>query len=166
MKIAVVMTGGTIGKRYNPKTGMVECQGNQLDKLLDGIYQEHLTLTGIDVFAKDSLTFDDRDRAKIAEAVEQAQAGHDGVLVLHGTDTLQHTSDAVAQMIPNPTCPIVFTGAMVPLACAGSDGVQNIAQSLVSFGMLGAGVHCVFHNRTFPAGHFRKCKETMTFIPK
>ncbi|MCU0681180.1 MAG: asparaginase [Polyangiaceae bacterium] len=53
----------------------------------------------------------------------------DGVVVLHGTDTMAYTASAVALMLGPLPKPVVFTGAQRPLAEARTDARRNLADA-------------------------------------
>ena len=55
---------------------------------------------------------------------EEIEAGADGVVVMHGTDTMQYTASAIAFMLDTPV-PIVFTGSQRSADRPSSDNVMN-----------------------------------------
>lgn len=61
---------------------------------------------------------------------------YDYFLVIHGTDTMEHTSSAISFLIKNLSKPIIFTGSQVPLLYANNDAFNNFYNSLASFGEL------------------------------
>lgn len=67
-------------------------------------------------------------RDAIVEAVEQG--GHDGVLVLHGTDTLAYTAAALSFLLLGLDAPVVLTGSMLPAGAPGSDAGANLGGAL------------------------------------
>ncbi|MEF8826872.1 MAG: Glu-tRNA(Gln) amidotransferase subunit GatD, partial [Halapricum sp.] len=61
----------------------------------------------------------------LAEAIhEEIEAGADGVVVMHGTDTMQFSASAMAFMLDTPV-PIVFTGSQRSADRPSSDNVMN-----------------------------------------
>jgi len=60
--------------------------------------------------------------------------------------------------------PIVLTGAMTPLGFEGSDGLQNLTESLFAVRILGPGIYVVMHNQAFPIDRVRKDRETSRFV--
>jgi len=61
----------------------------------------------------------------LARAVkEEIENGADGVVVMHGTDTMQFTASALAFMLDTPV-PIVFTGSQRSADRPSSDNVMN-----------------------------------------
>jgi L-asparaginase len=67
-----------------------------------------------------------RDMHELASAIERASDdGCDGVVVTHGTDTIEETAYALALMLPR-TRPVVLTGAMRNPSLPGTDGPANL----------------------------------------
>ena len=62
-------------------------------------------------------------RCRIAEHVARPEV--DGVVVTHGTDTLEESAYLVARSVA-PRKPVVFTGAMRPASDIGWDGPSNL----------------------------------------
>ena len=54
-----------------------------------------------------------------------AEAGHEGVVITHGTDTIEETAYALALMVPR-SLPIALTGAMRAVGALGADGPANL----------------------------------------
>src|SRR5262249_17687458 len=52
--------------------------------------------------------------------------GWDGVVVLHGTDTLAYTASALSFLLIGLGKPVILTGAQVPFGFPGSDAEANI----------------------------------------
>jgi L-asparaginase len=62
--------------------------------------------------------------------------------------------------------PIVLTGAMTPLGFEGSDGLQNLTESLFAARVVAPGVYVVMHNQVFPVDQVRKDRELTRFVWK
>lgn len=70
-------------------------------------------------------------RDAIVEAVKQG--GHDGVLLLHGTDTLAYSAAALSFLLLGLEVPVVLTGSMLPAGAAQSDAWNNLEGALRLF---------------------------------
>ncbi len=66
-------------------------------------------------------------RARILELIDDASV--DGVVVTHGTDTLEETAYLVARSVSSAK-PVVFTGAMRSASDLGFDGPQNLIDAV------------------------------------
>ncbi len=69
-------------------------------------------------------------RLLVAEIESTIAAGHDGIVVSHGTDTLEETAYLAALTVPRSRVPVVFTGAMRHHDAPGSDGGANLNDAL------------------------------------
>jgi len=85
-------------------------------------------------------------------------------VITHGTDTMVETGRTVEQAFPELKIPVVLTGAMTPLGFEGSDGLQNLTETLMAAQLLTAGVYLVMHGQVFPVSKTRKDKDKATFV--
>lgn len=81
------------------------------------------------------------DMHRLARAASEAfEDGCDGVVISHGTDTIEETAYALALMLPR-TRPIVLTGALRNPTLPGTDGPANLLASFrVAASPLAAGL--------------------------
>jgi len=124
--ISLISTGGTIASTVDYRTGAVTAQfdaedvlravpdlagrANYRGRVVTNILSENMTPA---VW---------RD---LAETVaEEVRAGADGVVVMHGTDTMQFSASALSYMLDTPV-PIVFTGSQRSADRPSSDNVMN-----------------------------------------
>jgi L-asparaginase len=85
-------------------------------------------------------------REAIVEAVERD--GHDGVLVLHGTDTLAYSAAALSFLLLGLPVPVLLTGSMLPAGAPHSDAWDNLVGALRQFeNGLADGVQLYFHGQ-------------------
>lgn len=130
--IALLFTGGTISMRHD------EAQGGAVPSL--GAHD--LVAAARDVERIATLEVEDWGRHpgphmtiermwalrnRIIELV--ARADVDGVVVTHGTDTMEESAYLVARAVPARK-PVVFTGAMRPASDSGWDGPVNLADAV------------------------------------
>jgi L-asparaginase len=115
-KIAILSTGGTWSKLYNPLSGelYVPSSIEAVRPFLRSMEQNHeFTLEG--VIYKDSLEMDDQDRHDIASWVIGNES--DKIIILHGTDTMDQTAAYLNDVLTDEGCKkhIVLTGSMNPV---------------------------------------------------
>jgi glutamyl-tRNA(Gln) amidotransferase subunit D len=124
--VSLISTGGTIASTVDYRTGAVTAQfdaedvlravpdlagrANYRGRVVANILSENMTT---DVW---------QDLA--AAVAEEIEAGADGVVVMHGTDTMQFTASALSFMLETPV-PIVFTGSQRSADRPSSDNVMN-----------------------------------------
>ena len=85
-----------------------------------------------EIMSEDSANLQPEDWITISKAIyTHAQRPEvEGIVVIHGTDTLVYTASAAALMVQNLPVPVVFTGAQVPLTQVGSDGRKNLIDAI------------------------------------
>jgi L-asparaginase len=84
------------------------------------------------LFNLDSGDMQPPDWVELARTVHHALAveAFDGVVVVHGTDTMAYGASALALMLGPLTRPVVFTGAQRPLTEVRTDARQNLVDAV------------------------------------
>jgi len=169
--VTLITTGGTIEKTYDERTGSLENRSSILRKMLRRLRLDETTVNIIELMSKDSLLMTDSDRRRIIEVVRAtgiADEGDppitDGVIILHGTDTLSVTGEALHKAFPSPRVPIILTGAMRPFEMSRSDALQNLTESIFATGALPPAVWCVAHGRSHRFPGVRKDRDLVAFV--
>jgi L-asparaginase len=161
--ITLITTGGTIEKTYDERTGELANRRSIVRRMLRRIRLEDASLSIVELMSKDSQYMTDDDRTRIVAAV-QAAGKADGIVILHGTDTLTVTGERLHREFATPACPIVITGAMRPFEMTRSDALQNLTEAIFATGVLAPGVYCVAHGRALAFPGVAKDRETGTFV--
>lgn len=133
-------------------------------RLVHSLRLEGAKVTFRDLMHKDSQEIDDKDRARIVRAVRTMSERNDAIVVIHGTDTLAMTGEAVLAGMPGPPVPVILTGAIIPFVVQGSDGLQNVTEALFACRLLSPGVYAVFHGRALAFPGVVKDQDTLTFV--
>ncbi len=129
--ISLISTGGTIASTVDYRTGAVTAQFDAEDVLravpdLAGRanYRGRVVANILSENMEPPLWQD------LAQAVyEEIEAGADGVVVMHGTDTMQYSASALSFMLETPV-PIVFTGSQRSADRPSSDNVMNAVSAV------------------------------------
>ena len=130
--IAMVFTGGTISMRVDPLAGGAVPALDARDILAAARGIEDVAELRIEEWGRFPGPHMDVERmwalrARLLELVDEA--GVDGVVVTHGTDTIEETAYLVARSV-RTSKPIVFTGAMRNLSELGWDGPSNLVDAV------------------------------------
>ncbi|MEM6701922.1 MAG: asparaginase domain-containing protein [Acidobacteriota bacterium] len=169
-QITLITTGGTIEKIYDESSGELSNRQSLVRRMLGELRLEDASITVLELMSKDSLEMTERDRKRIAAAVRLAGAadpdtGCDGVVILHGTDTLTDTGEALlADLSEELKVPVILTGAMRPFEMKRSDALQNLTESIFAAGVLPRGVYCVAHGQSLSFPGVRKDRDRGTFV--
>lgn len=133
MKILIVLTGGTFGSSHgeNGLTVSQSTQSNLITERLDDFVQENVEFTFIQPIKKLSENIDPVDWEIIINSILEHKKGHDGILIIHGTDTLAYTAASISYVEElNKSYPIVLTGANLPLEDKNTDAIVNTIQAI------------------------------------
>lgn len=158
MKIKVLVTGGTIAKRYDALSGELCFDAMHLKKMLEQ-GRSDLPMQIEEVMLKDSLEMDETDRDLIVKLAKNSEESH--LLITHGTDTMELTAKRLLEV--KEKC-IVLVGAMVPYAFKESDALFNIGCALGALQSLPMGVYVVMNGKIFDAKEVKKDKSLGRFV--
>jgi len=164
MRIYLIATGGTIEKVYNEQSGTVQNVDSKIGRYfrLLRLPDTEIQVTGL--MNKDSLEMTDEDRRQVLETVREKLAQPAPIVITHGTDTMVETGLLLRKNLPDLAVPVILTGAMTPLGFEGSDGLQNLTESLLAARVLAPGVWLVMHSQVFPIDRVRKDKGRAQFV--
>ena len=157
--ILIIYTGGTIGMKTDPATGVL------VPFDFRGIYDEFPAIRSLQVRIDvqsltpviDSSNVTPALWLHLAELIRDNYARYDGFVVLHGTDTMSYTASALSFLLENLAKPVVFTGSQIPIGVLRTDGRENlitaieIAAAHDAEGPLVPEVSLYFQNRLFRA---------------
>ena len=163
-RVYLVSTGGTIEKVYSEQSGRVENRAAKLDRYLRMLRLPDCEVESIQLMNKDSLEMTDADREEVRARIAEILAEGAPIVISHGTDTMTETGCYLEKAFPELKAPIILTGAMTPLGFEGSDGLQNLTESLMAARLLEPGVYVVMHGQVFPVSRARKDKDKATFV--
>lgn len=131
-KIIVVATGGTIAMKYDPQCqGLVPaCSGEDLALAVPGI-EKIAQLDFLQFSNISSATMTPQNMWDLHQKVEELLSHDDidGVVITHGTDTVEETGYFLNLLHTNPK-PIVLTAAMRGAGDISADGPINIFNSV------------------------------------
>src|SRR3954470_9550555 len=107
------------------------------------------------LFNLDSSDIQPHHWVELAATVHQALPSYDGVVIVHGTDTMAYTASALAFLLPGLDRPIVLTGSQTPLADVRNDARTNLVDACHLATMAIPEVGIAFHSRLL-----RGCRAT------
>lgn len=130
MKIAIFYTGGTIG--------MIRRDGVLVPFAVDPL-KRWLDENTASAVQKDIMTgyvpIDSSDAnpslwEQLAHDINELPEDYDGILILHGTDTMAFTASALSFLLPALKRPVILTGSQLPLSEPGSDAQANLRRAV------------------------------------
>lgn len=128
----IINTGGTIGmvsgaRGLEPKAGEIESALLSMPVLQPWL--EHQITWEHWQPLLDSSDLTPKHWYQLRETIRH-HPDTDGVLIIHGTDTLSYSAAALSYLLADTNKPIVITGAMQPISAEHSDAPANLLLSL------------------------------------
>ena len=120
----MINTGGTFSSRPGPSGLAPELTGGEIAAQLGGGISS-VKLEVEDYCSLDSANIRPEDWSRLALRIGEIIAAYDGVVIIHGTDTMAYTASMLSFMLQNPPIPIVLTGSQLPLGAPMSDAADN-----------------------------------------
>ncbi|WP_237715346.1 asparaginase [Arthrobacter sp. TB 23] len=159
--IRILGTGGTIASRGQGPGGAVA--SDSTESLAAALSDAH-QVTSRDLLTVGSYSLDLHDLRIIAEevAAELAEPGVDGVVITHGTDTMEETA-FLLDLVHNSRKPVVLTGAQHLADSDSPDGPRNLTEAVIAAAdkhLQGAGVLISFAGSIRSARGARKAHTT------
>ena len=126
-KILVLHTGGTISMQADSSGAVVTSSDNPMNHVSNPL--EGIQVHTLDFFNLPSPHIKPKHMLALYQKIKEEAANYDGVVITHGTDTLEETAYFLDTM-EIPHIPIILTGAMRSSNELGSDGVYNYLSAL------------------------------------
>ncbi|MCR5060205.1 MAG: asparaginase domain-containing protein [Saccharofermentans sp.] len=144
--VLVVSLGGTITSEI--ESGVVKQSGFYWDsKFFESIDDRFIYSTvAPSGYSSENATVSDYRRAinGIVAAVNDTEP--EGVLVLHGTDSVAYFAQLAVRVLSHLNVPVIITGSKLPPSHRGSDAVGNVRLAL---GFIGAAIEGKTGSKTF-----------------
>ncbi|WP_405605970.1 asparaginase [Streptomyces sp. NBC_01410] len=150
-RVVVISTGGTIASRWQGSGFAADAHGEEV--MATAAVPDGVTVEVVDLFSVNSPRLTTAHQLTLLRTVHEvlADPGVDGIVVTHGTDTLEESAFLVDLHHDDPR-PVVFTGAQLPLDAADGDGPDNLHDALLTAATTrGLGVLVAFDGKVHAA---------------
>lgn len=159
--VVLLATGGTISSRSRADLGGATVASDGADELLHSTNGTHtFPVRVVDVLRAGSYALDVDDMLLVSARIAEVLADPSvvGVVVTHGTDTMEETA-FLADLVHGDPRPVVFTGAQHAADSAEPDGPGNLSRAIALAGSPAArdhGVLLCFAGEVFAVRGIRK----------
>ena len=165
-KIAILTTGGTIAGKITPngyKAAVLN--GNELVSNLLNLEPNLIKFAQISCIEVCKIASQDMSENllfKLARMTQNALKDYDGIVILHGTDTLEESAYFL-NLVLDTKKPVVLTGSMRPSDDPSWDGANNIIDAIITASSKNAwqkGVLVVFNGEIHSSREISKTHTT------
>ena len=131
-RLLLLLTGGTLMMRATPsgtKGGAITLDEERASRDLVAEIPSLARLADFDtrlLFHMDSANMQPADWITLAREVHAQIPNYDGIVIVHGTDTMAYTASALAMILGPLPKPVVLTGSQKPLVDVRTDARQNL----------------------------------------
>jgi L-asparaginase len=127
-KVLLIYTGGTIGMIQNPEGFLEPANQNSIVQYLPdlSIDVDFISVSKI----QDSADIHYPDWLELCVLIEKNYDLYNGMVILHGTDTMTYTASALSFMFQNLQKAIVFTGSQLPISASRTDARDNLITAI------------------------------------
>ncbi|MCI8356670.1 MAG: asparaginase [Lachnospiraceae bacterium] len=145
-RILIINTGGTLSSvtsEHGLSPGL--SSGEILEELR--MVSRNLTLETEDFCSLDSANIFPEDWAALAAKIGQIYGNYDGIVIIHGTDTLAYTASMLSFMLQNVPLPVVLTGSQLSISHPVADAMENCRCAIHMAAGGCAGVFAAFNRK-------------------
>ena len=145
-KVLIMNTGGTlasVAKEHGLTPGLTTESMKRELHIVAGEAQ----LTMQEFSSLDSANIFPEDWARLAQEISRQRVFFDGIVVIHGTDTLAYTSSMLSFMLQNIGIPVVITGSQLSISNPVADAMENLRCAIYMAQSGCAGVFVAFNRK-------------------
>ncbi|MCD7819047.1 MAG: asparaginase [Lachnospiraceae bacterium] len=160
-KILILNTGGTLSS-VNSEKGLIPGirSGDMIEELR--MISKDLCLETEDFCAVDSSNIFPDDWEALAKRITDVWQDYQGIVVIHGTDTLAYTSSMLSFMLQDIPIPVVVTGSQLSISHPVADALENCRGAVHMAASGCPGVFVVFNRKVILGCRASKVR-TMSF---
>lgn len=160
-RILIINTGGTlssVAKEHGLSPGITTAEMAEELHIVSGD-----TLLRTEEFSSlDSANIFPEDWSALAERIAEVRGACDGVVILHGTDTLAYTASMLSFMLQGIRIPVVVTGSQLSITETVADAMEN-CRCAIHMAASGCGGVFVAFNRKVMLGCRASKVRTVSF---
>ncbi|WP_174613622.1 asparaginase [Virgibacillus ihumii] len=156
--ILIIHTGGTISMLENKETGKVSTTSEHPLTDLSYYFKSYANVDEVIAFSLPSPHITPEHMLELSKKIDKMSKDYDGIVVTHGTDTLEETAYFLDLTVKTAK-PVIITGAMRSTNEIGSDALYNLISSLrvaIDQEASGKGVLVVMNDEIHTAGNVTK----------
>ncbi|MDO4323850.1 MAG: asparaginase [Lachnospiraceae bacterium] len=144
--ILMISTGGTLASSHSENGLAPGLHGSDILDRIAGLTAS-FCVEEEELFMMDSSNIQPEEWAQLAQRIYERRLDYDGIVVIHGTDTLAYTASAVSYALQNIEVPVVLTGSQVSIENPIADATENCRAALHMAASGCPGVYVAFNRK-------------------
>lgn len=145
-KILVISTGGTLASSHGDNGLTPGLHGTDILDRISGL-TEGFQVEQEELFMLDSSNIQPEEWSELAACIYEKRNQYDGIVVIHGTDTLAYTASAMSFALQGIRIPVVLTGSQVSIENPIADATENCRAALHMAASGCPGVYVAFNRK-------------------
>ena len=145
-KILIISTGGTFNCIQTEEGLKPKFDEKKSRESLQPVTSD-CELTFENLFLLDSCNIVPNHWKLIAECVNKYYKSQDGIVIIHGTDTLAYTSSMLSHMLKGIPIPVIITGSQLSIVNPVADALENMRVAIYMARQDYPGVFVVFNRK-------------------
>ena len=151
-KILIISTGGTFNCVQTDSGLQPQFNESELREKLKPV-SEDCDLSFENLFTIDSANIQPKHWKIISDCVNKHYKSEDGIIIIHGTDTLAYTSSMLSHMLKGIPIPVIITGSQLSIQSPIADALENMRLAIYMAKNKYPGIYVAF-NRKIMLGKF------------
>lgn len=145
-KLFIISTGGTLASSHSDNGLSPGLHGNDILTRISGL-TDGFEIEEEELFLLDSSNMQPEEWAQIAQKIYEKRRRYDGIVIIHGTDTLAYTASALSFALQQIEIPVVLTGSQVSIENPIADATENCRAALHMAASGCPGVYVAFNRK-------------------
>lgn len=142
----MISTGGTLASSHSDNGLSPGLHGNDILNRIAGL-TDGFSVDEEELFMLDSSNMQPEEWAQIAQRVYERRMDYDGIVIIHGTDTLAYTASALSFALQQIEIPVVLTGSQVSIENPIADATENCRAALHMAASGCPGIYVAFNRK-------------------
>ena len=145
-KVLIISTGGTFNCVQTELGLQPQFNESELREKLKPVSSE-CELSFENLFNIDSANIQPKHWKILADCVYKHYKSQDGIVIIHGTDTLAYTSSMLSHMLKGIPIPVIITGSQLSITNPIADALENMRLSIYMANNKYPGVYVAFNRK-------------------
>lgn len=142
----MISTGGTLASSHSDKGLTPGLHGSDILDKIEGL-TAGFSVDVEELFMLDSSNIQPEHWTELAARIYARRKDYDGIVVIHGTDTLAYTASALSFALQHIEIPVVLTGSQVSIENPIADATENCRAALHMAASRCPGVYVAFNRK-------------------